>query len=133
MRMHLAAIVNRLGMRAIWATFLAVNSMNAVCMSTQSCQPCGGREVSAEGSCGVFCAQRKAASVPVRGHSLGDPRGQALSGEGGGGPSKLSGSQSDDDEDGQRLGADDGDGEEGAQACCFGRTLHATLHACKGL
>ena len=81
----------------------------------------------------LFRAQRKAGSVPVRGHSLGDPRGQALSGEAGGGPSKLSGSQSDDDEDGQRLGADDGDGEEGAQARCSAACCALPCHACKGL
>ena len=37
MQMHLAAKVSRLGVHSIWATFLAVNSMSAVCMSTQSC------------------------------------------------------------------------------------------------
>ena len=55
------------------------------------------------------CAQRKAGG---RMHSLGDVR-SVMSGDGV--PSRLSGSQSDDDDlEGQRLGGLDGDGEEGA-------------------
>lgn len=85
--------------------------------------------------CGVLLrVQRKAGSAPTRGHSMGDVRsGMALSGEAGGGPSKLSGSQSDDDEDGHRAGVDDIDGDEGA-AFCPPAVLHATcMHACSFL
>ena len=59
---------------------------------------------------GICVAQRKAGNG--RGNSLGDVR--SMSGEGV--PSKLSMSQSDDDEDGQRLGGEDDGGDEGVAA-----------------